>query len=41
MDDARQTLAGLLSAIRSAAADPSLEWAHPPTTLTGGFWAQM
>ncbi|MCP3987565.1 MAG: phosphotransferase [Actinomycetia bacterium] len=38
MDD---TLADLLAAIRTEANDSSLQWARPPTVLSGGFWAQM
>lgn len=42
MEDAdRHTLSQLLSAIRAAAEDPSLDWARPPVALTGGFWAQL
>jgi aminoglycoside phosphotransferase (APT) family kinase protein len=31
----------LIAAIRAEAEEPSLEWATPPTPLTGGFWAQL
>lgn len=41
MTDSGTTLDDLLAAIRSTSTTAALGWAHPPTALTGGFWAQM